>query len=375
MKKLFHYTSLLLLFAAVFLTNAAQSENRLPIIYSVVAQAPGSGTSGYVGCKVVIRGIGFSDTKTLTIGDVTVGDFTIESDNVITFKAIAASGTVSIRRTTGEGAYFGTEYKNLGVCLPGVRYEVSGGGKFCDDTGGSVGLPYSQDGFDYHLFCNGADTGRTVKGTGNAIIFDHLTATGNYTITAVNVKCKVVSEMKGKALVKLAKGKIGYLDADGDGFGNPSISKKSCDAELPKEYVAGNTDCDDSNAAIAPNAAEIKGNGIDDNCDGRTDENTAPKETVKPTAPRKTARSEKLVNRSTCYPNPFGTVFTLNVNANRDVIVKVYDIVGKLLDTIEVAVSAQQKKFELGADYPSGVYRVVMVFEDDSTKVFPIIKR
>ena len=61
-----------------------------------------------------------------------------------------------------------------------------------------------------------------------------------------------------------------YRDEDGDGFGNPNLSIEAC--SLPEGYADNNTDCDDKNAAVNPGTAEICGNHIDDNCDGRVDE-------------------------------------------------------------------------------------------------------
>ncbi|HNM24075.1 MAG TPA: MopE-related protein, partial [Saprospiraceae bacterium] len=60
-----------------------------------------------------------------------------------------------------------------------------------------------------------------------------------------------------------------YADADGDGYGNPSNSVTACTA--PAGYVADNTDCDDTNAAVHPGAQELC-NGLDDDCDGQIDE-------------------------------------------------------------------------------------------------------
>lgn len=61
--------------------------------------------------------------------------------------------------------------------------------------------------------------------------------------------------------------KVFYADADLDGYGNPNSS--SCYALAG--YILNNTDCNDANAAIHPNAVEIYGNGIDDDCNGTAD--------------------------------------------------------------------------------------------------------
>ncbi len=63
-----------------------------------------------------------------------------------------------------------------------------------------------------------------------------------------------------------------YLDADGDGYGDSSNSTQSC--HEPTGYVYYDTDCDDSNAAINPGALEYC-DGIDNNCDGTIDEDSA----------------------------------------------------------------------------------------------------
>lgn len=62
-----------------------------------------------------------------------------------------------------------------------------------------------------------------------------------------------------------------YRDADGDGFGNPSVTTQACSA--PAGYVSNSGDCNDNNANVNPNAPEICFNSIDDDCDGDIDLN------------------------------------------------------------------------------------------------------
>jgi fibro-slime domain-containing protein len=57
-----------------------------------------------------------------------------------------------------------------------------------------------------------------------------------------------------------------YLDADGDGYGDPAWTETACAA--PADHVANADDCDDTDPAVNPAAAELC-NGIDDDCDGQ----------------------------------------------------------------------------------------------------------
>jgi hypothetical protein len=57
-----------------------------------------------------------------------------------------------------------------------------------------------------------------------------------------------------------------YEDADVDGFGNAEVTVSA--VEAPEGYVADANDCDDSDNLIYPEAPETPLNGIDENCDG-----------------------------------------------------------------------------------------------------------
>lgn len=59
-----------------------------------------------------------------------------------------------------------------------------------------------------------------------------------------------------------------YADADGDGFTDRSVTQNAC--TMPAGYAPPSyeSDCDDTNADVFPRAAEIEGDGIDQDCDG-----------------------------------------------------------------------------------------------------------
>ncbi len=63
-----------------------------------------------------------------------------------------------------------------------------------------------------------------------------------------------------------------YLDADGDGYGDPFTDDEDC--EEPGGYVTDATDCDDRYAGVHPGAADTC-DGVDSDCDGVVDDDSA----------------------------------------------------------------------------------------------------
>jgi Concanavalin A-like lectin/glucanases superfamily/Secretion system C-terminal sorting domain/Putative metal-binding motif/Ricin-type beta-trefoil lectin domain-like len=59
-----------------------------------------------------------------------------------------------------------------------------------------------------------------------------------------------------------------FRDSDRDGFGDSNASIVTVNSYPPSGYVSNNKDCNDKDASINPNAIEICGNGVDENCDG-----------------------------------------------------------------------------------------------------------
>jgi hypothetical protein len=69
--------------------------------------------------------------------------------------------------------------------------------------------------------------------------------------------------------VDTTTGSTWYRDSDGDGYGDASASRMAC-AE-PSGGVSDATDCDDTLATVNPGATETC-DGVDEDCDGSTDE-------------------------------------------------------------------------------------------------------
>ena len=88
---------------------------------------------------------------------------------------------------------------------------------------------------------------------------------GNASINATNPDCT-------NALTDNCTLYTFYKDADGDTYGDPAISVTNYTGIVPAGYVSNKTDCNDANVNVNPGAAEICGNGIDDNCNGVIDE-------------------------------------------------------------------------------------------------------
>ena len=82
-----------------------------------------------------------------------------------------------------------------------------------------------------------------------------------------------------------------------------------------------------------------------------------------------------IVFNATAYPNPFANNFQLDIKTSSEeaLQVKVYDMLGKLVDN-QILDGTQVEAFEIGSNYPSGVYNVI-VSQGDNLKTVRVIKR
>ena len=126
--------------------------------------------------------------------------------------------------------------------------------------------------------CDGAiycfvDTDRDGFGSGDPILVPFGTVCmsrsdegfdGSHTFSKVNTDCDDTEATAYPGAAYAEPGQFCMRDADGDGYGDSTLSSQDSDNNL----LAG-TDCDDSNGSISPVATEMPADGVDQNCDTR----------------------------------------------------------------------------------------------------------
>lgn len=73
----------------------------------------------------------------------------------------------------------------------------------------------------------------------------------------------------------LNEGLTYFQDFDFDGYGNEKFSRIECALNAPSGWVQNADDCDDEMPSVNPEAEEILCNGIDENCNGLSDDQDA----------------------------------------------------------------------------------------------------
>ena len=162
--------------------------------------------------------------------------------------------------TTTYTATYSNPVLNAPTCTAPTLSATTVGAVCAGDSNGSIDLTTtggSPSPFSF-LWSNGAITEDI-----------SLLAAGTYTVT-VTTQSGGCSASASYSVAPGAPNVTYYADADGDTYGNLAVSQISCTG-APVGFVANSTDCNDAVAAINPGATEVC-NGIDDNCNGSTDE-------------------------------------------------------------------------------------------------------
>ena len=119
---------------------------------------------------------------------------------MLTYAPLTDTGTVTILATNNTTACTSFMAGSITISVNPVPAidTLTGGGTYCQGTGGvNVGLNGSETGVNYKLY-NGALLSMTMAGTGSAFTYTStVTASGNYTVAAVNATTGCTSNMYG----------------------------------------------------------------------------------------------------------------------------------------------------------------------------------
>jgi hypothetical protein len=111
-----------------------------------------------------------------------------------------------------------------------------------------------------------------------------------------------------------------YQDSDGDGYGS-TIVVQSGNSSPGSGESSNSTDCDDSDINVNPSVAEIPNNGIDDDCNPLTLDNTL-------------AVDEFNLENIKIFPNPFNHSISIRLPLgfqNHVFDIQLYDLNGRII--------------------------------------------
>lgn len=142
-----------------------------------------------------------------------------------------------------------------------------------------------------------------------------------------------------------------YADVDNDSFGDPNTLLNHCLSSPPIGYVRDNTDCNDEDSTIHPNAIDIPNNGIDEDCDG-----------LDLTTGLEDFESIKGIN---VFPNPFVSDLSISCECHEEGYIELVNVLGQTVWKEAFQIHHNEFNLQLSA-LPAGVYWIKIHSRNES---------
>ncbi len=172
-----------------------------PNVYTVTGG--GGYCAGGTGVSIGLSGSDAGVSYRLFNGSALAGTAISGVGYGFSFPPMATAGTYSVIANPGSACATTMTGSATVVINPlPTAFSVTGGGSYCTGgTGVHVGLGTSTIGVNYQLFNGTTAIGSPVSGTGAALDFGLLTATGTYTVFATNTTTGCVNNMSGSVTI------------------------------------------------------------------------------------------------------------------------------------------------------------------------------
>lgn len=168
--------------------------------------------------------------------------YTFKSSNTADIITVTDSGLTVLANGVGQVSWFSSTSGSVNF----YTHNVGCGSDSVSRTRSVICSPVSSVVFSPSagLF---TDAAGTVSYTGTAVtnVYAKPSTTATFTATATNASGCIRT---ATATINVTPATTWYADADGDTYGNASVSQLSC--TQPVGYVANSTDCNDSNALV-----------------------------------------------------------------------------------------------------------------------------
>jgi hypothetical protein len=205
------------------------------------------------------------------------------------------------------------------------------GGSYCPTTSasGAITSSGSASGVSYQLWnADGEVANANISGNGSGLTWSGIVESIGYYAIGTNSSTGCISASSNLVDVTTTATNgtyVYYLDTDLDGFGT-GTAVSGCSATTPSGYAINTGDCNNTNSAIYPTAAEICGNNIDENCSGSSDDIPSYYRTIadgnwSDVSTWEVACSSGLTYTTAAYAPPSYYAGTVNIRDTHDVII------------------------------------------------------